>query len=213
MKKSNNKKNKTIFIEDLTKDMDFQIDDRQDVTYLIISYGEVSRKLSLKFKITGSHAKVTILGIIFGFGKKNFVLSTLQDHQKGGSQSDLLIKSVMKDNSVFDYKGMININKNAYKSNAYQKNQNLMLSKNAQVISKPYLEILANDVRCTHGVTISNIDSQSLYYLNSRGLDKNSAKKLLLYGYLNDVLAKIQDVKIIGKVEEKLNNIIYEYLN
>ena len=115
----------------------------------------------------------------------------------------------MFDKSRFHYEGLIKIEKGAQKSNAYQKNQNLLLSDKAWAESKPYLEILANDVRCTHGATIGQIDREQLYYLSTRGLTEKEASKLLITGFCQDILDRLPDEKLkaslMKKIETKIN--------
>src|SRR3990167_1751845 len=99
---------------------------------------------------------------------------------------------VFYDESKFIYQGLIRIEKEAQKSKAYQKNQNLMMSDKCFVDSRPFLEILANDVYCTHGSTTGKLNQNEIYYLMTRSLDKNSAKKLLVDGFIQEIPEKIK---------------------
>lgn len=142
-------------------------------------------------EIKSKEATVYIYGIYVGKKGDSFTLNTIQHHKVGNSISDLLIKGVFFDDAKFIYDGLIKIDKKAQKSNAYQKNQNLMLSKEVFVSSKPNLEILANDVRCTHGSTTGQLDKTQVYYLKTRGLSQDSAEKLLIEGFVGDVFNKM----------------------
>ncbi len=194
-----------IFIIDkLQKDQKYTVGNNENKTFVIFLIEERVQNGDVKIIISGAKAKVQILGIIVGCGKQKIELYTLQDHKKPESVSDLLIKSVLFDEAKFNYKGLIKIEKDAQKSNAYQKNQNLLLSKSAWADSRPYLEILANDVRCTHGATVGNIDKDQLYYLQTRGLSKESATKLIVEGFCQDVLNRINDDKIREEISIKL---------
>jgi len=144
-------------------------------------------------EIKSQEAKVFIYGIYVGKKGDNFTLNTIQHHKIGNSISDLLIKGVFFDDAKFIYDGLIKIDKKAQKSNAYQKNQNLMLSKDVFVSSKPNLEILANDVRCTHGSTTGQLDQTQVYYLKTRGLTEDTAQKLLIEGFVGDVFNKMEE--------------------
>lgn len=200
-------KNNSIFIIDnLKKDQQFEVGDSETKTFVIFLIDGKEQNGEVRIIIKGQKTKVQILGLVVGSGKQKINLYTLQDHLKGESISDLLIKSVLFDESKFNYRGLIKIEKNAQKSDAYQKNQNLLLSDNASVDSKPYLEILANNVRCTHGVTIGNLDKDQLYYLSSRGITKESATQLLINGFCQGVLKRIEDDKIRGEISGILKN-------
>ena len=128
--------------------------------------------------INHESATVFILGIYIGSDENEFRLNTIQHHKKGKNVSDLLIKGVFFDQSKFYYEGLIKIDKKAQQSNAYQKNQNILMSRNVFVDSRPYLEIEADDVAFTHGSTTGKLSNDSIDFLNLRGLDENTAKKL-----------------------------------
>lgn len=196
----------TIVIDHLQKDLKFKVGNNEKKTFIIFLTNDTEQIGDVKIFIEGEKAKVQILGIIVGQGKQKVELYTLQDHIKPESVSDLLIKSVLFDESKFNYKGLIKIEKDAQKSNAYQKNQNLLLSPKSWADSRPYLEILANDVRCTHAATVGQIDKNQLYYLQTRGLTERIATYLLVDGFFQDVLDRIPDDKIREEVKEKLFN-------
>lgn len=137
-------------------------------------------------------AEVFIFGIYVGKGSDSFKVRTVQRHSVGRNVSDLFIKGVFYDNAKFHYEGLIRIDKGAQQSNAYQKNQNLILSPSAYVDSRPFLEIQANDVRCTHGSTTGAIDAEQLMYLNMRGLSPDDAQKLIVEGFIDDVFQRME---------------------
>lgn len=154
----------------------------------LVYFENISGKLI--FDITTSGVKLDIYGLYIGKNKSEFKIHTFQNHQAPDSTSNLLIKGVFYDSSIFYYRGLIRIEKGAQKSHAYQKNQNLIMSDNCFVDSKPYLEILANDVFCTHGSTISRLDKEQIFYNKSRGLNEKEAEKLLVEGFINDIKHK-----------------------
>lgn len=201
-----------IVITKLNKDQEFYVSDNENKTFVIFLTGDKEQIGDIKIIIEGKKAYVQILGIIIGQGKQKINLYTLQDHLKPESVSDLLIKSVLFGESRFNYKGLIKIEEDAQKSNAYQKNQNLLLSSKAWADSRPYLEILANDVRCTHGVTVGQIDKDQLYYLQTRGLDDQAATQLIVEGFCQEVLNRISDDKIRKELKEKLDRKIKSLL-
>jgi len=144
------------------------------------------------FKIKSSGVNLDIFGLFVGKKSDNFELKTNQYHIAPGSTSNLLIKGVFDDRSKFIYQGLIKIEKSGQKSHAYQKNKNLILSPGVFVDSRPFLEILANDVFCTHGSTTGKINEESLFYLKSRGLNQSKAEKLYVSGFIQEIFDKIK---------------------
>jgi len=149
---------------------------------------------TINIDIDSINAEVYIYGVYIGRNKDHFKLNTIQHHLSGNNISDLLVKGVFFDESKFIYEGLIRIDKNAQKSNAYQKNQNLIMSPSVFVDSRPFLEILANDVRCTHGSTTGRLDRDQLYYLQSRGISPQNAKRALIDGFVEDIFLRLQKI-------------------
>src|SRR3990167_8248492 len=147
------------------------------------------------FNINSSGVNLDILGLFIGKKSDNFELKTNQYHVAPNSTSNLLIKGVFDDQSKFIYQGLIKIEKTGQKSHAYQKNKNLILSDKVYVDSRPFLEILANDVFCTHGSTTGKINEESLFYLKSRGLNQITAEKLYVNGFIQEITDKIKVIK------------------
>jgi len=165
---------------------------------------------TLDIEVTSENTEVFIYGIYIGRKDDSFKLNTIQHHAIGNSVSDLLVKGVFFDESKFIYEGLIRIDKKAQKSNAYQKNQNLVMSPNVFIDSRPFLEILANDVRCTHGSTTGKLDKKQIYYLQSRGIGHSKAEKLLIEGFIGDVFNKIET---LGIKKEFINKIKNNFIN
>lgn len=205
--------NSTVVIDNLRKNQQFTVSDGENKTFVIVLTKEGEQNGDVKIIIKGEKASVQILGIILGFGKQKINLYTLQDHQKRESKSDLLIKSVLFDEAKLSYQGLIKIEKDAQKSNAYQKNQNILMSPKSWADSRPTLEILANDVRCTHGATVGKINQEQVFYLKSRGLSEKQAQKMLLEGFLNEIILRIPDEKLQDEIRVKINDKISQLLN
>lgn len=157
------------------------------------SYAVYFENLSgdLVFNIKCPGVKLDIYGLFVGRGDEEFKINTFQNHLSPDSVSNLLIKGVFYDRSQFYYRGLVRIEKDAQKSHAYQKNQNLIMSDYAFVESRPYLEILANDVFCTHGSTTGRLNSDQMFYAKTRGLDEKNAEELLVEGFINEIKNKI----------------------
>ncbi len=119
--------------------------------------------------------------------------NTRQNHFAANTKSDLLYKGVLLDESRSLFSGMIHVAPGAVKTDGYQANRNLIIGANAHADTLPGLEILADDVRCTHGATVGKIDPTELFYLQSRGLDRNDAQKLIIQGFLDPIIQMMPD--------------------
>jgi Fe-S cluster assembly protein SufD len=124
---------------------------------------------------------------------QEFDQRTLQIHQAPNTKSDLLYKNALNDAARTIFSGLIIVDPDAQKTDAYQSNRNLMLSEEAEANSLPGLEIQANDVRCTHGATTSRVDPEQLYYLQSRGIPPKAARQLLIFGFFEEVLNRLEN--------------------
>ncbi len=148
-------------------------------------------KTNSYFSMVGPGAQVFVHGFMFGDQRQHFDLHTLQKHLSDHTTSDLLIKGCLKDRARSVYQGLIQVAEGAQRTDAYQANRNLLLSGTARADSIPGLEILANDVRCTHGATIGMVDAEQMYYLMARGLPRNQAQRLIVEGFFAPVLDRI----------------------
>lgn len=144
------------------------------------------------FELNSAKVNLDIYGLFTGKNKDQFNIETVQHHKAPYSTSNLLIKGVFEDESKFIYQGLIRIEKRAQKSHAYQKNQNLILSEKCFVDSRPFLEILANDVFCTHGSTTGKLNQEQLYYLETRGISSQNGRKLLTQGFIEDIFDQLK---------------------
>ncbi len=137
-------------------------------------------------------AESNLLGVALGMDTEHYNFNTLQEHYAPDTISNINFKVALKDNSSSSYQGTITIAKDAQRTNAYQSNKNLLLSPGARAASVPRLEILADDVHCSHGATVSSVDEEQLFYLRSRGLPATTAEELIVSGFFEPVLAKLE---------------------
>ena len=151
--------------------------------------GELSVELLIEW------VEVYIYGVYRGMKNEAYVLHTSQHHRAPHTNSNLLIRSVVDDESSFRYEGLIRIAKEGQSSHGYQKNQNLILSPNAFVESKPNLEILANEVYCTHGSTTGRVNKEQLFYLQTRGMTEGQARSIIVEGFFGDIYEAIERFK------------------
>lgn len=119
-----------------------------------------------------------------GSKKEKVVINTRQEHAAPRTKSNLMIKAVLDDNSQIRSNSMIFVEKHAHQVNASQSSKNIMLSSTANAVAIPQLEVLADDVLCKHGAAISMIDSETLFYLQSRGLSKQASKQMIIDSFL-----------------------------
>lgn len=151
--------------------------------------GAFSRlRLDVDLEGRGSHAE--ILGIYFGDGDQTLDYRAFMNHRAPNTTSEMFLKGAVADEAKSVFTGLIRIEPAAQKTNAHQTNRNLVLSDGAEAHSVPNLEILANDVRCGHGSTVGPLDEDQRYYLMSRGLDRQTADRLQVKGFFEEVLAR-----------------------
>jgi Fe-S cluster assembly protein SufD len=165
--------------------------------------GQIAKANSY-FDMAGEGAQAFVHGFLFGDERQHFHLHTLQRHQVPHTTSDLLIKVCLEDRARSVYQGLIQVSEGAQRTDAYQANRNLLLSEQARADSIPGLEILANDVRCTHGATIGHVDAEQMYYLMTRGLPRLEAQRLIVEGFFAPVLDRIP----LETVRERLRDVI-----
>ena len=130
-------------------------------------------------------------GFYFAAEDQHMDHDTQQNHYGEGQTSDLLFKGALKDDSRSVWQGMINVEPGAQKTDGFQANRNLLLSKEARADSIPGLEIQADDVRCTHAATISRLEDEHLFYLMSRGIHFDEAKKVVVDGFFDPIMQRV----------------------
>ncbi len=148
----------------------------------------------------GAHSEM--LALTIAHGTQEFDQRTLQIHQAPNTSSNLLYKNALLDQAKTIFSGLIVVDPDAQKTDAYQSNRNLMLSDEAEANSLPGLEIQANDVRCTHGATSARIDAEQEFYLESRGINPTQAQELLVFGFFEEVLGKIENPQLHDSLAE-----------
>ena len=171
---------------------------------LNVSMGASTSRIDLNARLLGPGANSDMLGLYFGDDSQHFDHNTSQDHLAPNTSSDLLYKGALDHSSRSVFRGIIKVHPKAQKTDAYQTNRNLLLSDDARAVSLPNLEIEADDVRCSHGATVGQLDAESRFYLMSRGLTREQAERLVVLGFLGEVLSRLP----LGGVVEKVTNVI-----
>ena len=155
-------------------------------------FGSKKGKVWIQNDLAGPGATSRVTGAYFADGDQHLDYDTFQEHMAPNTTSDFAFKGALRDEATAVWRGMIRVEKEAQKTNAYQENRNLMLSEKAHADSIPGLEILANDVRCTHGATLGQVDREQLFYLMSRGLSRAEAERIIVRGFFHDILDRIE---------------------
>ncbi|HEU4971693.1 MAG TPA: Fe-S cluster assembly protein SufD [Gaiellaceae bacterium] len=155
-------------------------------------FGSARGKVWIQNDLADRGATSRVTGAYFADGSQHLDYDTYQLHAAPDTTSDFAFKGALRDSAATVWRGMIRVEEGAQKTNAYQENRNLLLSKTATANSIPGLEILANDVRCTHGATLSQVDREQLFYLMARGLPRPVAERLIVRGFFQDVLDRIE---------------------
>ncbi len=155
-------------------------------------FGSKRGKVRIQNDLAGPGATSRVTGAYFADGEQHLDYDTFQEHIAPDTESDFAFKGALRDTATAVWRGMIRVERDAQRTNAYQECRNLMLSPTTHAVPIPGLEILANDVRCTHGATVGRVDREQLFYLMSRGLPRAEAERLIVRGFFQDVLDRIE---------------------
>jgi Fe-S cluster assembly protein SufD len=155
-------------------------------------FGSKKGKTRIQNDLNGRGATSRVTGAYFADGDQHLDYDTFQEHIAPDCESDFAFKGALRDHATAVWRGMIRVEPNAQKTNAYQECRNLMLSPTTHAVPIPGLEIMANDVRCTHGATVGRVDREQLFYLMARGLSRPEAERLIVRGFFQDVLDRIE---------------------
>ena len=179
------------------------------IQWTVGGLGSRVAKVNQEVALIGQGADAQVNGVMFTTGKQHLAYFTRQDHVAPHTRSDLLYKAGLKDKSRIVWKGMIKVEKDAQRTDAYQKDDNLILSESARADSIPGLEIEANDVRCTHGATAGQVDEEMVFYAQARGIERATAVRLIVEGFFANVYDRIT----LEPVRETLRQAVATKLN
>jgi Fe-S cluster assembly protein SufD len=172
------------------------------------SFGGNITRNNLNFYQKGEYIDSILKGITISEGKQHIDHHTLVHHIEPNCESHQDYKGIYDDRSTAVFNGKVIVNKEAQKTNAYQQNNNILLSDKATINAKPQLEIFADDVKCSHGCTIGQLDDDALFYMQQRGIPEKQGKGLLMYAFANTVLDSVK----IPEVKQRITKIIAEKL-
>ena len=174
------------------------------VTSFSISLGGALARNDINAVLGGEGGEVTLNGLYVANGTQHVDHHTLIDHAQPHCPSHELYKGILDDKATAVFNGKIYVRPDAQKTDAKQTNQNLLLSQDATINTKPQLEIYADDVRCTHGATVGQLDADALFYLRSRGISADEARALLTYAFASDILSRLKAEPLRTRLEELL---------
>ena len=167
-----------------------------ELDWVAIGLGGTRAKSRMESYLADQGANVKVTGAYFLRESEHADYDTTQEHAAPNTTSDLFFKGVLADSARAVWRGVIRVDKGAQRTDAYQENRNLLLSREAHADSIPGLEIEANDVRCTHGATVGQIDKMQLFYLMSRGLSRAQAEQLIVRGFFQPILDRIESAEV-----------------
>jgi len=172
-----------------------------DVRWIQVSWGSKLTKAFLDLDMVGEGVHGELLGIYFPTGRQHIDHQTLQVHRVPNCFSDLLFNGALKDRARSVYMGIIQVLPGAQKTDAYQRNGNLILDSTARADSIPGLEIEADDVRCTHAATAAQVEDEYVFYLMARGLTRPQAERMIVQGFFQAVLDRVPVDSVVTKLE------------
>lgn len=170
-------------------------------------------KVNQHVALEGSDAEAQVNGAMFTQGRQQLTYNTHQHHEAPYCRSDLLYKTALQDASRTVWRGMIKVDKDAQRTDAYQRNDNLMLAETARADSIPGLEIEADDVRCTHGSTSGRVDEEQVYYAMTRGYTRKEAVRMIVTGFFQQVFDRITIESVRAALGEAIGSRVQDIPN
>ncbi|MCU0313315.1 MAG: Fe-S cluster assembly protein SufD [Solirubrobacteraceae bacterium] len=176
--------------------------------WITLGFGSRDGKVFLETKLAGPGASANVTGAYATRGRQHLDFDTLQEHAAPDTTSDLAFRGILNGRSSSVWRGMIQVDEGAQRTDAFQESRNLLLTKQAHADAIPGLEILANDVRCTHAAAIAQIDKEQLFYLRSHGLPEPAAHRLVVEGFLQALVERFEEgpvrEAVAGALERRL---------
>jgi len=177
-----------------------EVDRDGSLDWVVVGFGGANGRVRTETLLAGDGAQGKVTGAYAPHGRQHVDFDTTQEHGAPNTTSDLAFRGILADRSQAVWRGMIKVDPGAQQTDAFQECRNLLLSKRAHADAIPGLEILANDVRCTHAAAIAQIDKEQLFYLRTRGLGEPVAQRLVIEGFMQELVERFQD----GQVREAL---------
>jgi Fe-S cluster assembly protein SufD len=169
-----------------------------------ISFGGQLARNDINIVLDAEGARCTLNGLFMVSGRQHVDFHTRVDHAKANGSSEEVYKGILDGRSRGVFNGRVKVHPDAQKTDAQQSNKNILLSRDAEIDTKPELEIYADDVKCAHGATVGQLDEQTLFYLRSRGIGEDQARGLLTYGFAREILDRVDLAPLRDKLTEEL---------
>jgi Fe-S cluster assembly protein SufD len=180
--------------------------------WVVVGFGGGTGRVRTETLLAGEGAEAKVTGAYAPHGRQHVDFDTTQEHGAPNTTSDLAFRGILAGRSSAVWRGMIKVDPGAQRTDAFQECRNLLLSKRAHADAIPGLEILANDVRCTHAAAVAQIDPEQLFYLRSRGLDQEASKRLVVEGFMAELVERFEPGPIreamAGALERRLARIL-----
>ena len=177
-----------------------------------LGFGSGRGKVRMETKLAGPGSEARVTGGYAGGAGQHLDFDTLQEHAAPNTNSDLAFRGVLAAGATAVWRGMIKVDPGAQQTDAFQESRNLLLSPEAHADAIPGLEILADDVRCTHAAAIAQVDKEQLFYLTSRGLEEETAKALIIEGFLESLVERLAEGPVRDSISEALETRLAEIL-
>jgi Fe-S cluster assembly protein SufD len=187
------------------------VDRDGQLQWTIAALGARLAKVNQHVALVGPGAQTQVNGVMFTEGRQHLSYHTLQHHQAPHCKSDLLYKAALQDESRTVWRGMIKVDRDAQRTDGYQRNDNLILSDRARSDSIPGLEIEADDVRCTHGSTAGRVDDEQIFYCRTRGLTRKEAIRMIVAGFFQQIFDRITIESVREALGQAIGRRIREY--
>ena len=180
--------------------------------WVALGFGSARGRVRMETKLAGEGAEGKVTGAYAPHKRQHVDFDTTQEHAAPNTTSDLAFRGILSDRSTAVWRGMIKVDPGAQQTDAFQECRNLLLSKRAHADAIPGLEILANDVRCTHAAAIAQIDKEQLFYLRSRGLPEPQAQRLVIEGFMAELVERFEEGPVrevlAGALERRLATVL-----
>jgi Fe-S cluster assembly protein SufD len=175
------------------------------VDWVTLTLGSKASKMTMACDVSAPNSNAYLSGLFFADQDQHVDQRTLQQHSSPNTYSNLLYKGAVKDKGHSVYQGIISASRGAIKVDAYQMNNNLVLNSGAKADSLPGLKIDADDLKCSHGSTMGNLDADQLFYLRSRGFTESEARKTLVLAFFEEIIAKIPYAFLQERIREDVH--------
>ena len=177
-----------------------------------LGFGSGNGKVRMTTRLIGQGSEARVTGGYAGGNSQHLDYDTLQEHAAENTVSDLAFRGVLSDSSTAVWRGMIKVEEGAQKTDAFQECRNMLLSPDAHADAIPGLEILADDVACTHAAAIAQVDPTQMFYLESRGLDEETSRSMIVEGFLQSLLERLGEGPVHDEIQAKLEARLAEVL-